>query len=84
MKEEVDVLVKMEPRVEGEELMENEYHPQLDPLVLRAETELWCDCPAEGELHSVNFSPSHAIKIFRFWCRALNLKLSLNPYNDNV
>ena len=43
------VLVKEEPRVEGDELMENEYHPQLDPLVLRAETDLWCDCPPVGE-----------------------------------
>ena len=43
----VDVLVKEEPRVEGEELMENDYH-QLDPLVLRAETELWCDCSPVG------------------------------------
>ena len=46
---EVDVLVKEEPRVEGEELMENDYH-QLDPLVLRAETDLWCDCPPVGKL----------------------------------
>ena len=47
-----EVLVKEEPRVEGEELMENEYHTQLDPLVLRTETELWCDCPPVGELIS--------------------------------
>ena len=45
-----DVLVKEEPRVEGEELMENEYHPLLDPLVLRTETDLWCECPPVGEL----------------------------------
>ena len=47
---EMDVLVKEEPRVEGEELAENDYH-QLDPLVLRAETDLWCDCPPVGKLN---------------------------------
>ena len=47
---EMEVLVKEEPRVEGEELLENEYHAQLDPLVLRTETDLWCDCPPVGKL----------------------------------
>ena len=54
-----DVLVKEEPRVEGEELMENEYHPLLDPLVLRTETDLWCECPPVGELIS-NLGPIFA------------------------
>ena len=45
---EVEVLVKEEPMAELEELLENEYH-QLDPLVLRTETDLWCNCPPVGE-----------------------------------
>ena len=50
----MEVVVKEEPWVEGEELMENEYHAQLDPLVVRTETNLWCDCPPVGKFISRN------------------------------
>ena len=57
----MDVLVKQEPRVEGEELMENEYHAKLDPLVLRTETDLWCDCPPVGKLSWGNVASSMGV-----------------------
>ena len=62
---EVEVLVKEEPRVECEELEENEYH-HLDPLVVRAETDLWCNCPSVGRFHF--FKWSFKRKNFYFSC----------------
>ena len=41
------MLVKKEPRVEME-LTSNEYY-QLDPLTVKADTELRCKCPPVGK-----------------------------------
>ena len=72
-----EVLVKEEPRVEGEELMENEYHTQLDPLVLRTETDLWCDCPPVGELISY-LAPRFAFCLVEFCLFKVFMKENLS------